>query len=154
MSHRALGSVAFFINVPRGVVLSVEEELDLAHQTAAAFEAALAQSSLRDQIAIHDIDMRRGCLITTITLCVAATALYVFVKDYTKLREGVIAICQDVQRGSAALKRWSAAQQIWWYREDIFDPDLLPGAAKVVPVDAARRGLVRHGHDKSLIQKE
>lgn len=117
-----IGSVTFFVNVPKGDTLADEEQDYLAGRTVSWFQEQLQHGEYGNAIVVTSFSRRQGCLIIPITLGLVVTVIGgigTCIIKYPDLRKGIIAIAEDVNKLKVKLKRWREAGSVCVMREDL-----------------------------------
>lgn len=117
-----IGTVTFFVNVPKNDVLTFEEQSWLVETTVSTFRKKLQESEFGNAIVITSVTHRRGCIIISVGLALVvsvASGIATGIIQYPKLRAGVIAIAKDINSLRVRLKRWEAEKPVCLMREDI-----------------------------------
>jgi len=117
-----IGTLTFFVNVPRNDVLTSEEQRYLAEATVSAFRKKLQESEFGNTIVITSVTHRRGCIVISVGLALvipAVSGIAAGIIQYPKLRTGIIAIAKDINSLKVRLKRWKAEKSVCLMREDL-----------------------------------
>jgi hypothetical protein len=114
-------SVTYCTNIPAGESPSDNEAEYVASQVAELFDSKLRESSFADELVVVRAEYRVGCILTTLTIGATATALYKFVKNYSKFRPGLLLLLKDINGVYVRLKGSLNSGSTYIMRDDLPD---------------------------------
>ena len=72
-----------------------------------------------EDLVVVGVKFETGCILTTITVGVAISAIYKFIKDYGKFREGLVLLFKDLNGLLVRIRRSKSQGTTYLMREDI-----------------------------------
>ena len=125
-----VGSITLFLNGPvdqRGW-LSKDDAQVLAATLEDEFRSRFAQSLVNNFFQITSVKWKQGCVLETISFGVIASLAYKGIKDYPKFREGLIALCKDIEYVLLKARDKETRHRVAIYRTDLLTKEEIEAA--------------------------
>lgn len=118
----SIGTIRFFVNDPKDDFLSDEEKAEIARQVIHAYEARLeGDERTRNVVRVESFSCESGCLIVSVNIALVAGLAWAFLKDYKKVKEGVVEVAEDMKGLVVKLERWARPFSVFFYNDDMVE---------------------------------